>query len=234
MKTSKIEIDHIPALIWGEKSEKAYLFVHGKMSSKEAASDFAKIAEAMGYQTISFDLPQHGQRAQENIRCDIWNGMHDLASIGEYAFANWREISLFACSLGAYFSLQAYSGKKIKNCLFQSPILDMEYLIRQMMLWFDVPEERLAEEKEVDTPIDVLSWEYYQFVKRHPIQRWDISTHILWGTKDNLQSAQVVRDFTQKFGCVLTEAEGREHAFMAEGDDKIIKQWIQKSIVPGM
>ncbi len=234
MQNYNAKVGNIPTLIWGKKSNKAYIFVHGKMSSKEAAMDFATIGERLGYQTISFDLPQHGERAQEETRCNIWNGMRDLAAIWDYASAEWGEISLFACSLGAYFSLQAYNGKPIKNCLFQSPILDMEHLIRQMMIWFDVSEERLVQEREVDTPINVLSWDYYQFVKRNPIQRWGIPTHILFGTKDNLQSAQVVRGFAKRFDCTLTEAENREHAFMADGDDRIIRQWIEKSITPGI
>lgn len=73
MITKKIRINNIPAIIWGEKSDKVYLFVHGKMSSKEAAEEVAKIAEQKGYQTISFDLPQHGERTEESARCDIWN-----------------------------------------------------------------------------------------------------------------------------------------------------------------
>lgn len=230
MIVEKIYIQNIPVLVWGKKSEKAFIFVHGKMSSKESAADLAEIIDRLGYQTVSFDLPEHGERVEETGRCDIWNGIRDLTSIGDYVFERWSEISLFACSLGAFFSLHAYRARDIKSCLFQSPILDMEYLIRQMMLWFDVSEERLEQEREVDTPIDVLSWEYYQFVKRNPIKKWDTPTHILFGTRDHLQSAQVIHDFAGKFRCVLTEAENREHAFMSEGDDKLIKRWIESSV----
>ncbi len=37
-----------------------------------------------------------------------------------------------------------------------------------MMQWFDVSGERLCREQEVDTPIDVLPWKYYRYVKEHP------------------------------------------------------------------
>ncbi len=57
MQKYNAKVGNIPTLIWGEKSNKAYIFVHGKMSSKEAAMDFAAIGERLGYQTISFDLP---------------------------------------------------------------------------------------------------------------------------------------------------------------------------------
>lgn len=230
MITKKIRINNIPAIIWGEKSDKVYLFVHGKMSSKEAAEEVAKIAEQKGYQTISFDLPQHGERTEESAGCDIWNGIRDLTVIGDYVFENWKEISLFACSLGAYFSLNAYNTYDIKKCLFKSPILDMEYLIKQMMVWFDVSEERLEREQEVDTPIDIMSWAYYQYVLAHPIEKWDIPTNILYGGKDNLQSPEVVKNFVEKYNCKLTMAENSEHPFMEKEDGEIVEQWLRENI----
>ena len=59
MKTTKFYIGKIPVIIWETKSDKAYIYVHGKMSDKESAETFARIAENKGYQTISFDLPEH-------------------------------------------------------------------------------------------------------------------------------------------------------------------------------
>ena len=133
----KIEIESIPALIWGESSDKVYIFVHGKMSSKESAHHFAEIAVKRGYQVLSFDLPEHGERKDENYQCNAYNGVHDLEIIGIYAQQNWKNINLFGCSLGAYFSLLAYKNLPIKKCLFQSPILDMEHLICKMFEWFN-------------------------------------------------------------------------------------------------
>lgn len=230
MKVNKTKINNIPAIIWGKQSDKAYLFVHGKMSSKESADKFAEIAEEKGYQTISFDLPQHGDRMYEDARCDIWNGMQDLAVVGNYVFQNWKEVSLYACSLGAYFCLNTYHSYRIKKCLFQSPILDMEYLIQQMMLWFDISENRLAQEKEIDTPIDIISWEYYQYVKTHSIQTWDIPTNILFGGKDNLQSLEVVKKFADRFHCTLTVSENSEHPFMEKEDGLIVEQWLRENV----
>ena len=37
MKTQKLEISGIPALLYGEESRKVYLYVHGKMGCKEEA-----------------------------------------------------------------------------------------------------------------------------------------------------------------------------------------------------
>ena len=230
MKRIRIEINHIPALVWGEKSDKVYLCVHGKMSSKESAEGIANIAEQRGYQTISFDLPGHGERQNEDKRCDIWNGIHDLTVIGDYVFANWKEVSLYACSLGAYFCLNTYHTRNIKKCLFQSPILDMEYLIKQMMVWFEISEERLAREKEIDTPIDMMTWDYYQYVKEHPVQKWNIETNILFAGRDALQSLEIVKNFVDNFNCILTLSENSEHSFMGEEDGPIIEQWLQNNL----
>ena len=230
MTVSKIKISNIPALVWGESSDKVYLCVHGKMSSKESVQELAEIAAQKGYQTISFDLPQHGERINEDKRCDIWNGIHDLNLISSYVFSNWSEVSLYACSLGAYFSLNAYNRLNIKKCLFQSPILDMEYLIRQMVTWFDISEERLSGEKEIDTPIDLMTWDYYQYVISHPVKQWDIPTSILYGGKDNLQSYEAVKSFSDRFNCSLTLSENSEHPFMNEEDRPIVRQWLKDNL----
>jgi len=117
MITRRITVEGIPAIIWGERSDKVYLCVHGKMSSKEAAEYIALEAEKKGCQTISFDLPQHGERTAEERRCDIWNGVRDLNTVADYVFANWKDVSLFACSLGAYFSLHAYKERTFRKAL---------------------------------------------------------------------------------------------------------------------
>lgn len=106
----------------------------------------------------------------------------------------------------------------------------MEYLIKQMMVWFDVSEERLEREQEVDTPIDIMSWAYYQYVLAHPIEKWDIPTNILYGGKDNLQSPEVVKNFVEKYNCKLTMAENSEHPFMEKEDGEIVEQWLRENI----
>lgn len=70
MKTQKFMLDDIPSILWGEDSNKVYVHVHGKMGRKEYAESFAAIAETKGYQTLSFDLPEHGERTDpEEMRC---------------------------------------------------------------------------------------------------------------------------------------------------------------------
>jgi pimeloyl-ACP methyl ester carboxylesterase len=230
MVKENIFIKNIPTMIWGEKSNKAYIYVHGKMSNKESAEAFAAIAAIKGYQTISFDLPEHGERSDHEYKCNILNGITDLTLIGDYVFEKWGTVSLFGCSLGAFFSLHAYHDKHFKNCLFQSPIVNMEYLIQQMFLWFNITEQQLESQGEIPTPIDTMSWSYYKYVKEHPIDGWTAPTHILYGAKDNLQSRKVLDDFTGKFNCQLTVSENSEHPFMEESDRSIVTAWMNSSI----
>ena len=228
MYTQRTEIRGIPAVIWGEPSERAYLYVHGKQASKEAAAGFAAIAAEKGFQTLSFDLPRHGERAASPERCDIWNGMRDLAIVRDAAFARWREVSLFGCSLGAYFSLNTYSGDDFRRCLFQSPIVNMDALTRQMMVWFGITEERL--EREIETPIDLMTWDYVQYVRAHPVTSWPIPTRVLYAGRDNLQPREVIDAFCARFHASLTVSPQSEHPFMGEGDADIVARWMRESL----
>ena len=60
-----ISLEHIPAVIWGVPSSNVYLYVHGQGGNKEEAADFAEIVCRYGFQTLSIDLPGHGERKDE-------------------------------------------------------------------------------------------------------------------------------------------------------------------------
>ena len=165
MKKEEINIDGIPAILWGERSNKIYVYVHGKMSSKEEAQGFAEKASPKGYQVLSFDLPEHGGRKDENYPCMVWNGVNDLNAIMKYVQPGWDDICLYGSSLGAYFGLLAYKDFPLTKSLFTSPILDMERLIQNMMKRFGVSEQMLQEKREIPTPMgETLYWDYYCYI----------------------------------------------------------------------
>ena len=226
----KFIVEDIPAVLWGEPSAKIYIYVHGKHGYKGYAEDFAKVAEKKGYQTLSFDLPKHGERKEAPEPCDIWQGIKDLEKIAAFTFGKWTEVNLFACSIGAFFALHAYRDKPFKKCLFQSPIIDMHWLIKQMMLWFNVSEARLEQEKRVATPFETLDWDYYQYVLQHPINKWPFPTEILYAGKDNLQPVEVMNNFATRFGSGLTVSPNSEHPFMGPEDADIVGEWLTKAI----
>lgn len=223
-------IQHIPAIVWGDRSTSVYLVVHGKQSSKEEAFAFAQIATQKGHQVLSFDLPEHGERKQEGIPCDVHHGMSDLRTIGDYAMQNWTDIRLLATSLGAYFSLLAYEDVPLTSCLFVSPILNMERLIRDMMLWNHVDEAMLREQQRIPTAIDTLDWKYYSYVKAHPIEKWDVPTSILYASQDQLTPRSVVDDFIKRFHAQLTVLEGGEHWFDTQQQLSFLNQWFSDQV----
>lgn len=233
MIKQKLTIKGIPAIIWGENSAKVFIAVHGNMSNKtdDAIVILAEKATQLGYQVLSFDLPEHGERKNDPTPCKVQNCIKDLSAIMEYAKTKWDEISLFACSMGAYFSLLTYKEEALKQCIFLSPVVDMERIINNMMTWFSVSEEQLKTEKEVSTPIgQVLYWDYYCYVKEHPINIWNKSTAILYGSADDLCEFDTVLNFIQHFNCDLTVMEQGEHYFHTEEQLTFFKRWIENRI----
>lgn len=231
MKKEFIKIENIPAILWGDKTNSIYIYVHGKNASKEEANTFAEKAVKKGFQVISFDLPAHGERINENYPCVVWNGVRDLNSIGAYVQQGWDDIYLFGSSLGAYFSLLAFNDMPLKKCLFLSPLLDMERLLQNMMKRFGINEETLKERRELQTPIgETLNWDYYCYARDNPIEKWNIPTAILYGSEDNLTEREIVEDFTKRFACDLTILDGGEHWFHTEQQLAFLDKWLDKQI----
>ena len=231
MKKETMKINGIPAILWGEKSDSVFIYVHGKSSNKEEAQGFAEKAAHKGYQVLSFDLPEHGDRTNENCPCMVWNGVHDLEVIGKYAQQNWNDICLFGNSLGAYFSLLAYKGFPLRKCLFLSPVLDMERLIHNMMEWSGVSEQELKDKREISTSTgEKLYWDYLCYVRENLIDKWDVPTAILYGSDDILTEREIVKHFSERFRCDLTVLEGSEHWFHTERQLNFLDGWLDRNI----
>ncbi len=106
----------------------------------------------------------------------------------------------------------------------------MEHLICKMFKWFNVTEELLREKKEISTPIETLSWDYYSYVKEHSINKWNIPTAIIYGSEDNFQSHEVIDNFSKRFNSHLTVSIGSEHDFHTEEQSQVITKWLKKYI----
>ena len=92
MKTQKLEISGIPALLYGEESRKVYLYVHGKMGCKEEALPFAELACPAGYQVLAVDLPEHGERRGSSEKLLPW-----------WRFQSWKRSIPMLQSVGRMF-----------------------------------------------------------------------------------------------------------------------------------
>lgn len=228
MNKQHLMIGSIPALLYGKKSDRLFLFVHGKMGSKDDAAIFADVLCQKEFQVLGFDLPGHGERKDEISRFVPWKVLPELQNILSYCKQNWQSISLYANSIGAYFSLLAFANEVFDNCLFVSPILDMVRLIEDMMSWASVSGEELQNRREIPTSFgETLSWDYYTYVNQHRIQKWNSPTAILYAGKDNLTSRDTVTKFAENFGCRLTVYEDGEHWFHTEEQLAVLKKWIQ-------
>jgi surfactin synthase thioesterase subunit len=180
---------------------------------------------------LSFDLPQHGDRKDESTLCKVQNCVRDLYAVMDFAKQNANDICVFACSMGAYFSLLAYKGVSIHKSLFLSPIVNMSRIIDNMMIWFNVNEEQLKAEQEIQTPIgQPLYWDYYCYVKENPIVYWDSPTAILYGKGDNLSEFDFVASFAKEFDCSLEVMENGEHYFHTPEQLNYLRQWLKKQL----
>lgn len=234
MKIERMKIDNIPSIIWGEKSSKVFIAVHGNMSNKEdeVIKILAEKAALKGYQVLSFDLPEHGER-KENVDylCNPQNCVNDLKKIMEYAKENYEEINLWACSMGAYFSLLAYRNENVKKSAFLSPVVNMKLIIDNMMKYSNVSEDKLKEKQEIRTNFGpVLYWDYYEYVKENPITFWNIKTNILYGSKDNMQDKETITNFCNEFNCKLTLLDDGEHYFHTKQQIQFYNNWLENII----
>ena len=234
METKRIKINNIPSIIWGEKSSKVFIAIHGNMSNKEdkVIEILANKVTNKGYQLISFDLPEHGERKIDtNYLCKVQNCVNDLKQIIEYAKVNYNEINIWACSIGAYFSLLAYKDEDLKQCLFLSPVVNMKIIIENMMLWSNTTEKELNEKQKIKTDFgQTLYWDYYLYVKENPINNWNKKTYILYGNKDNMQNENIIEDFSNEFNCDLTILKNGEHYFHTEEQLNFYNDWLDKII----
>lgn len=224
----EIKISHISAIIWGRDSGRLYLYIHGQGGNKEEANQIAETACKHGYQILSVDLPEHGSRKGGTSSFDPWHILPELKTVMDFAKGRWEEISLFAVSIGCWFSMLGFQGEYLKNSLFVSPVLDMKQLTLKMMDWANVSEARLKQEFIIETSFgQTLSWEYWQYVLEHPIEKWGIPTKILYGENDNLIDYGTVEQFSCQYNCNVTVMEGGEHWFRTEQQLEFMCNWFR-------
>lgn len=231
MKTQRMLIGNVPAILWGNDSNRLYLYVHGQGGNKEEASFLAENICVKGWQVLSFDLPGHGERKDENGSFDPWHITPELDFIMKYVKGHWKQRALYANSIGAWFSMLCFKHEEFEKCLFVSPVLDMKQLILKMMGWANVTEEQLRLEKIIPTSFgQTLSWEYWQYAVEHPILKWDSPTRILYGEHDNMIDYSIVENFSKRFHCTTTVMEHGEHWFHTEQQMNFLGLWISNNI----
>ena len=159
-----------------------------------------------------------------------WIVQKPIREAYDRAHEKYESITVIANSIGAYFTMHTLQTCNIEKALFISPVLDMERLIRDMMLWANVTEEELRNMGEIPTDFgETLSWEFLCFVREHPIN-WDIPTEILYAGKDNLISRQTVEKFAASHNAKVTVMENGEHWFHTDEQLAFLDEWMKKVV----
>lgn len=224
------EINKIPAIKWGAFTGKTILAIHGFMSHK-ADTDIRMLAEHAthkGYQVVSIDLPEHGDR-KDGVKLNPWICTEDLRVVYDTLMAEPTEINLFGCSIGAYMSMIALADRDVAHSFFLSPVVNMQFLIESMMGAFNITSEQLQNKKHISLSNgQFLDWDYYAYVCAHPIC-WSTPTDILWGFEDNLMPEAVIDQFSAKCSACVTKVNS-EHFFHTPEQLALYTGWLNDRV----
>lgn len=193
------------------------VYVHGKGGSAKEAEHYRPLfpnCEVIGFD-YNAQTPWEARAefppffAEHRKRCD--------------------QLTLVANSIGAFFSMSALNQSLVDKAWLISPVVDMENLIGNMMMWADVSEQELEEKGEIPTDFgETLSWKYLTDVRAHPIS-WSIPTRILYGEHDHLTSLQTIQDFARRIDAELTVMPNGEHWFHTAEQMRFLDEWISES-----
>ena len=197
-----------------ENKDTAVLYVHGKGGNA---------AEAEHYKTLFLAADVFGfDYKAENP----WEAKEAFPQEFRRLKSKYKNLILIANSIGAYFSMSAEISGCISKAYFISPIVNLERLIENMMLWAGVSESTLKENKIIKTDFgEDLSWDYLCYIRNNPVE-WSVPTEILCGSEDSLQSLETITEFAKRTGAGLTVMEGGEHWFHTDEQMKFLDNWI--------
>ena len=195
------------------------IYVHGKGGNADEALHYKSLFPEVD--VLGFDYKAETP----------WDAKKEFPVYFDSVTADYDEVILIANSIGAFFSMNALGNKPIKQAYFISPMVNLEKLICNMMMWAGVSEDELHEKKTVPTNFgETLSWEYLCYVRENPIE-WRIPTRILYGSNDNLTSLETMREFAQKIGAPLTVMDGGEHWFHTAEQMAFLDKWIRTEVL---
>ncbi len=193
--------------------KKAIVYIHGKGGSADEAGHYKQLFPNID--VIGFDYKARTP----------WEAKNEFPLFFDGILQQYNSVSIIANSIGAFFSMHALADKPIEKALFVSPIVDMEKLIADMMLWADVSVDELRERREIKTSFgETLSWEYLCYVKNYPV-KWKIPTYILYGKNDNLTSYETISEFAKKISVPLTVMQNGEHWFHTDEQMSFLDKW---------
>ena len=197
---------------------KVVIYIHGKGGNAEEAEHYKELFTSCDVVGLNYTARFP------------WEAKKEFPLIFDSVCKHYESVQIVANSIGAYFAMNALSDKQIEKAYFISPIVNMQKLITDMMLWANVTDSELQDKKEIKTDFgETLSWNYLCYVKENPIT-WRIPTHILFGEKDNLTSYATISEFSKRINATLTIMKNGEHWFHTEEEMKFLDEWIKRYI----
>ena len=194
---------------------KALLYIHGKGGSSKETEQMKPFCG--GYDIHGIDLSDFTP----------WGTKEQIQTAFEILKMEYDCVSIVGNSIGAYFSMFALQNCSVEKAFFISPILDMERLILDMMMWANVTEKELQEQSTIQTDFgETLSWKYLTFVREHPIH-WNIPTEILYAEYDNMTSRETVDSFVSTHQAKLTVMPKGEHWFHTPEQIAFLCEWLK-------
>lgn len=198
--------------------KKAVFYIHGKGGSAEEVNHYQPIFN--GYAVFG-----SGYKA-----FTPWETKEEILTEYDILRKKYDSILIIANSIGAYFTMNALSGKKLERAFFISPIVNMGKLISDMMMWANVTEQELHDKQEIETSFgETLSWRYLCYAREHPIV-WNTPTDILYARNDNLTSYETISKFAKETNSSLTLIEDGEHWFHTEEQLAYLDHWLMNII----
>ncbi len=192
------------------------LYIHGKGGTAKEAEHYKSLfphCDVIGF----------------NYKAETpWEAKTEFPSVFQKLSTGYDRVILIANSIGAYFSMYALPQKKIEKAYFISPIVNMEKLIYNMMVWANVSEDELQEKGTVETTFgETLSWKYLSYIRNSPFS-WNVPTEILYGTHDNLTDRETVTAFANTHKAGLTVMKNGEHWFHTPEQMAFLDNWIRE------
>ena len=115
--------------------DKAVIYIHGKGGNAE---------EAIHYKPLFSNCDVIGLDYTAQFP---WEAKEEFPLLFNSIYRNYKTVEVIANSIGAYFAINALSNQQIEKAYFISPVVDMERLIADMMIWANVTEDELKEKK---------------------------------------------------------------------------------------
>ena len=194
--------------------KKAVLYIHGKGGSAEEAEHYKTIFK--GYDVLGSDYKAYTP----------WETKEEILAEYDVLRNKYDSVLIVANSIGAYFAMNALSGKELERAFFISPVVNMERLICDMMSWANVTEQELQYKQEIETAFgETLSWRYLCYVRDTAIVG-NTPTDILYAGNDNLTLYETISEFAVKTNSSLKVMKDGEHWFHTEKQLAFLDDWL--------